>query len=66
MHLSDNEAVLGGEVVCRDLEVKRCGTLSDTAGDIVVRTVARAEPSTKVTSLTDGDTSKMCADAYPD
>jgi hypothetical protein len=58
---NDHLAVLR-EVIHRNLEVERCGTLSYAAGDVVVRTVARAEPTTKVTSFADGDTSQVSAD----
>lgn len=60
--LTDDHGLVIGEAVRRNLEVERSRALPDTTGDIVVRTVARAEPATKVTSLTNGDTTKVCAD----
>jgi hypothetical protein len=60
--LTDDEGLLIGEVVGGNLEVQRSGTLPDTAGDIVVGTVAGAEPAAEVTGLTDGDTTKVSAD----
>lgn len=61
-HLTDDHAVVAGEAVLGNLEVQRGGTLSGTAGDVVVRTVAGAEPATKVTGFTNGDTTKVSAD----
>lgn len=40
----------------------RSGTTPDATRNVVVRTVARAEPSTKVTSLTNGHTTQVGAD----
>ena len=62
--LTDDEGILGGEVVGRDLEVERCRTLPDTARDVVVGTVAGAEPATIVTGLADGHATKVSADTY--
>ena len=58
---NDHEFILG-EAVLGNLEVQRSRALPYTAGDIVVRTVAGAEPATKVTGFTDGDTTKVSAD----
>lgn len=58
---NDHEFILG-EAVLGNLEVQRSRTLPYTAGDIVVRTVAGAEPATKVTGFTNGDTTKVSAD----
>ena len=63
LRLTDDELVVFGEVVRGDLEVERGGSLSYAAGDIVVRAVAGAEPSTVVTSLADGHASQVSADA---
>ena len=60
--LTDDHAVVAEEVVLGNLEVQRSRTLPYTAGDIVVRTVAGAEPATKVTGFTNGDTTKVSAD----
>lgn len=46
----------------RNLEVERRRTFSNTAGDIVVGTVAWAEPTAEIAGFTDGDTTKMGAD----
>ena len=60
--LTDNELVVLGEIICWNLEVQRSRSFPDTAGDIVVRTVARAEPTAEVACLANRDTTKMCAD----
>lgn len=62
--LTDDQLALLGELVCGDFQVERGRTLSYPARDVVVRTVAGAEPAAKVTSLADGDTTKMRADTY--
>ena len=63
LRLTDNQlgAILR-EVVLRDLEVQRSRAFPDTARDVIVRTVARAEPAAKVTSLADGHATQVCAD----
>ena len=60
--LTDDQLALFGEVVCGDLEVQRSRTLPDTAGNVVVGTVAGAEPTAKVASLADRDTTQVGAD----
>lgn len=60
--LTDDQLAILGEIVLGDLEVERGGTLPYSAGDVVVRTVARAEPATIVTGLADGDTTQVGAD----
>ena len=62
--LTDDEGVFVRELVCRDLEVQGSRTLANTTGDVVVRTVAGAEPTAKVTGFTDGDTTEVSADTY--
>lgn len=62
--LTDDQLGLLGEVVFGDLEVERGGALAYTSGDIVVGTVAGAEPATEVTSLADWHTTQMRADTY--
>lgn len=57
-----NDKALAIEGVLWDLEVKRSRTLSNSTRNVVVRTVARAEPTTKVTGLTDRDTTQVSAD----
>lgn len=58
---NDNLAIFG-EVVLGYLKVERGGSLSYAARDIVVGTVAGAEPAAEVTSLANGNASKMGAD----
>ena len=60
--LTDNDGVLLGEFVSGNLEVQGGRTLANTARNVVMRTVARAEPATKVTGLTDGHTTQVGAD----
>lgn len=64
--LTNDELVILGEVVLGDLQVQGCGALSYPARDIVVGAVARAEPTTKVTGLTNGDTTQVGADTQHD
>lgn len=64
--LTDNQVVLLWELIKRNLEVQRSRTLSYTSRNIVVRTVARAEPSSEITSFSDGHASQMCADTDHD
>lgn len=64
--LTNNQLAVLGELVLGDFEVERSGSLSYTSGDIVVRTVARAEPATIVTSLANRHTTEMGADTYED
>jgi len=61
--LTNHYLAILGEVVLRNLKVKRGGSLSYTARDVVVGTMAGAEPAAEVTSLTDRDTTKVGADA---
>lgn len=49
------------EGVFWDLEVEWSGTSSNSTRDIVVGTVTWAEPSSVITSLSNGDTTKMGA-----
>jgi len=60
--LTNDNLALFREVVCGNLQVERGGSLSYTARDVVVGTVARAEPASKVTGLADGNTSQVGAD----
>jgi hypothetical protein len=62
--LTDDELALLWELILWNLEVQWRWTLSDSTRDIVVGTVARTEPSSEVTGLTDGDTSQVRADTY--
>lgn len=62
LRLTNDNLALLGEVVLGDLEVERCGSLSYAAGDVVVRSVAGAEPAAKVAGLADGHTTQVSAD----
>lgn len=64
--LTDDEGGLVGEVVGRNLQVQGSGALADAARDVVVRTVAGAEPTAKVAGLADGDTAEVGADTNHD
>lgn len=66
LSLTNHQLVVLGKVVGWDFQVQRSGSLSYTARDIVVRTVARAEPTTEITGFTNGDTSQMCAHTQHD
>jgi hypothetical protein len=55
-HLTDDQLIIFRELILRNLQVERSRSFPDAARDVVVRTVARAKPTTKVTSFTDGDT----------
>lgn len=57
-----NDKSLGvSKVVLGNLEVERSGTSSDSAGNVVMGTVAGAEPAAKVASLANGHTTQMGA-----
>lgn len=62
--LSNNQGVFRREAVLGNFQVQGSRAFPDTAGDVVVRAVAGAEPATKVTSLANGHTTKVSADAY--
>jgi hypothetical protein len=53
-HLTNDQRVVFREVVFRDLQIQRRRSFSYTSGDIVVGTVARAEPSTEVACFANG------------
>ena len=59
--LTNDQLVLLGKVVRWNLEVKRCRAFPDAAGNVVVRAVARAEPTAIVTSLADGNATQVSA-----
>jgi len=63
LSLTDDQLVLLGEVVLGDLQVERSGSFPYTARDVVMRTVARAEPSSKVASLPNGYATEVGADS---
>lgn len=62
IRLTDNQGLILGEAVGGNLQVQRGRAPANTAGDIVVGTVAGAEPAAVVTGLTDGDTTQVGAD----
>jgi hypothetical protein len=62
VRLTDDQLAILGEIVLGNLKVERGRTLPYSAGDIVVRTVARAEPTAVVTGLANGDTTQVGAD----
>jgi hypothetical protein len=66
LRLTDHQALVGREVILRHLEVERSRTLPYTSRDIVVRTVAGAEPASEVAGFADGHATQMCADAQHD
>ena len=61
--LTDNQLALLGEVVLGNLEVQRGRTFPDAARDVVVGTVAGAEPPAVVAGLADGHATQVRADA---
>lgn len=58
---NDNLAVFR-EVILRHLEVEWCRSLSYAARNVVMGTVAGAEPAAEIAGLADGNASKMSAD----
>ena len=60
--LTNHHLAVLGEIVLGNLEVERRRSLSYAARDVVVGSVAGAEPAAKVAGLADGDTSEMGAD----
>lgn len=64
--LTNNNTLFSRETVRRNFQVERSRSLPCTTRDIVVRTVARAEPAAKVSSLTNGHTTQVRADTQHD
>lgn len=62
--LTNDDLAFLGEIIFGNLEVERSGTFSYATRDIVVGTVARTEPTAKVTSLADGYTTQVGAHAW--
>ena len=62
--LTNNNLALLREVVLRNLKVERGGSLSYAARDVVVGSVAGAEPAAEVASLADRHTTEMSANTY--
>jgi len=61
--LTNDHLAFFREIVLWYLEIEWCRAFSYAAGNVVVRTVAGAEPAAEVTGLADRDTSKVSADA---
>lgn len=61
-----NDEVVAIELVLWNLEVKRSRALSDSARNVIVRTVAWAEPAAKIASLTNRDTTQVGANTQHD
>src|ERR1700756_3960860 len=60
---ADLDLGVGEELVGRDREVVGGGSLPDAAGGIVLRAVARAEPTVVVALVGERDAAEMRADA---
>lgn len=61
--LTNHQLAVVPKRVLWDLEVERGGSFPDAARDVVVGSVAGAEPTAVVARLADGYASEMCADA---
>lgn len=61
--LTNHQLAVVPERVLWNLEVERGGSFPDAARDVVVGSVAGAEPTAVVARLADGYASEMCADA---
>jgi hypothetical protein len=64
--LTNHQLLVLGEIVLGNLQVQRRRALSNPAGDVIMRAVARAEPAAEVAGLADGDTAQVCAHAQHD
>jgi hypothetical protein len=62
--LTNNHLAILLEVVRGNFEVERRRSLSYATRDVVMGSVAGAEPAAKIAGLADGDTSEMGADTY--
>lgn len=60
--LTNDDFIFLGKRVCRNLQIEGSRSFSCTSGDVVVRAMAGAEPSSEVASLTDRDTSQVGTD----
>lgn len=60
-HLTNNQVGFLTKVVRWNLEVQWRRSLSYASRDIIMRAVARAEPSSEVAGFSDRDASQMCA-----
>jgi hypothetical protein len=61
--LANDQRVLIKELVLRNLEIVRCRPTPNAAAAVIMRAVARAEPSMKVASVGNWHTSKVRAHA---
>lgn len=61
---TNDHGIFFRERIRRDLQIQRRGTLSRSAGDIVVGAVAGTEPAAEVAGFANGDAAEMCADAW--
>jgi len=66
LSLTEDDLSVAGEVVFRDFHVNRSRAETDTARGVVVRTVARAEPTVPVTSVDGRDATEVSADTDED
>lgn len=64
--LTNENLGLFGELVRGDLQVEGCRSLTDATAGVVVRTVARAEPTIVLAGIADGDAAQVGADAKDD
>lgn len=62
--LTDDKLSVLGEIVFGNLEVEGSRALAYTSGDVVVGSVAGAEPASKVAGLANGHTTQVRADTY--
>merc|ERR1712062_364742 len=64
--LTHNNCALLRELVVGDLQVKRCRTLANSATGVIMASVARAIVASELSSVGDGHTTKVGADAQDD
>lgn len=65
-NLTNNKLIVLHNLILWNLQVQRRRTSPNPPGNIVVRTMARTEPSTVVTGLTNRHTAQVCADSQHD
>lgn len=66
LRLSNNQTLLGREIISRHLQIQRRGPLPRPPTDIVMTPMARAEPAPEITRLANRHTAQVCADAHHD
>merc|ERR1712181_42900 len=64
--INDDDQTLLRELVVWDLQVKRCRTLTDSAASVVMASMAGAEVASKLSSVSNGDATKVGAHAQDD